>query len=87
MPFPGIGRGPNRNFPTDRVSRQNLTRKGQIATVMSATAYLVDFDGPQDGTDIAFYSGFDVLTRTSVVICQRLNESYGWQIVSVVQVA
>lgn len=82
--FPGIGIGPQRSYPTDKPLRGTFTRKGVIATRVTAGYYLIDFNDPLGPTEHAFYSGPDLLPRGSVIICSRMNESAIWQITTIV---
>jgi hypothetical protein len=73
-----------RPFPTDKPIRGSFTRKATISTRVTATTYLVDFGTPDGPTEIAFYSGFDLLNPGTQVICARMNETGSWRIVDIV---
>lgn len=75
----------SRRFPNDVPSRESRGRKGTVRFRNSAETYGIDFGTPDGQTEIAFYGGFDLLDRGTIVYCEWMQEAGTWRISSVVQ--
>lgn len=74
-----------RQFPSDVPSRAPRGRKGIVRARVDGATYIVDFGTPDGAAELAFYGGFDLLARATVVYCEWMQEAATWRISSVVQ--
>jgi hypothetical protein len=75
----------NRRFPTDVPSGSPRGRKGIVRARVEAATYIIDFGTPDGAAELAFYGGFDLLDRGTVVYCEWMQEAATWRVSSVVQ--